>query len=153
MHDNIQDRLVFDSDSRICGLWLALRIQDEHAGDVGTQERENEIRMVPIFKHTHEVSVPHIHSLRGSLHLALGNRHHLRSGFPSFPLASGNQTDPLPDLHAIGPLLSLTGVAVEKGTKAVISVNFSVYGRRTFNNLRTNFGVEFPGKEFFNSHA
>jgi hypothetical protein len=31
--------------------------------------------------------------------------------------------------------LTLTGVAVEKGTKAVISVNFSVYGRRTFNNL------------------
>jgi hypothetical protein len=26
-------------------------------------------------------------------------------------------------------------VAVEKGTKAVISVNFSVYGLRTFNNL------------------
>jgi hypothetical protein len=35
-------------------------------------------------------------------------------------------------------------VAVEKGTKAVISVNFSVYGRRTFNNLRTNFAVEIP---------
>jgi len=32
-------------------------------------------------------------------------------------------------------------VAVEKGTKAVISVNFSVYGRQTFNNLRTNFAV------------
>jgi hypothetical protein len=26
-------------------------------------------------------------------------------------------------------------VAVEKGTKAVISVNVGVYGRRTFNNL------------------
>jgi hypothetical protein len=38
----------------------------------------------------------------------------------------------------------LTPVAVEKGTKAVISVNFSVYGRRTFNNLRTNFAVEIP---------
>jgi len=35
-------------------------------------------------------------------------------------------------------------VAVEKGTKAVISVNFSVYGLRTFNNLRTNFVVEIP---------
>jgi len=35
-------------------------------------------------------------------------------------------------------------VAVEKGTKAVISVNFSVYGLRTFNNLRTNFAVEIP---------
>jgi hypothetical protein len=33
--------------------------------------------------------------------------------------------------------LARTGVAVEKGTKAVISVNFSVYGRRTFNNFRT----------------
>jgi hypothetical protein len=40
--------------------------------------------------------------------------------------------------------LTLTGVAVEKGTKAVISVNFSVYGRRTFNNLRTNFAAEIP---------
>jgi hypothetical protein len=30
-------------------------------------------------------------------------------------------------------------MGVEKGTKAVISVNFSVYGERTFNNLRTNF--------------
>jgi hypothetical protein len=44
-------------------------------------------------------------------------------------------------------------VAVEKGTKAVISVDFSVYSERTFNILRTNFGVEFPGKEFFNSHG
>jgi hypothetical protein len=35
-------------------------------------------------------------------------------------------------------------VAVEKGTKAVISVNFSAYGLRTFNNLRTNFAVEIP---------
>jgi hypothetical protein len=44
-------------------------------------------------------------------------------------------------------------VAVEKGTKAVISVNFSVYGRGTFNNLRTNFAVGIPSKEFFNSYA
>jgi hypothetical protein len=35
-------------------------------------------------------------------------------------------------------------VAVEKGTKAVIPVNFSVYGRRTFNNLQTNFAAEIP---------
>ena len=48
--------------------------------------------------------------------------------------------------------LSITGVGVEKGTKAVISVNFSVYGRRTFNNLRTNFVVEILRKGFFNSH-
>jgi hypothetical protein len=38
-------------------------------------------------------------------------------------------------------LLWRTTVAVEKGTKAVISANFSVYGRRTFNNLQTNFVV------------
>jgi hypothetical protein len=44
------------------------------------------------------------------------------------------------------------GVAVEKGTKAVISVNFSVYGKRTFNDLRVNFAGEIPRKEFFNSH-
>jgi hypothetical protein len=35
-------------------------------------------------------------------------------------------------------------VGVEKGTKAVISVNFSVYGERIFNNLQTNFVVEIP---------
>src|ERR1035437_1511917 len=46
-----------------------------------------------------------------------------------------------------------TGVAVEKGTKAVISVNFSVCGQRTFNNLRTTCLLKFPEKEFFNSHA
>ena len=30
-------------------------------------------------------------------------------------------------------------------------MNFSVYGERTFNNLRTNFAVKIPEKEFFNS--
>jgi hypothetical protein len=40
-------------------------------------------------------------------------------------------------------------VAVEKGTKKVISVNFSVYGKRTFNNLRANFGAETPRKGVF----
>jgi len=35
-------------------------------------------------------------------------------------------------------------VLVEKGTKAVISGNFSGYGRRTFNNLPTNFAGETP---------
>jgi hypothetical protein len=37
-----------------------------------------------------------------------------------------------------------TGVAVEKGTKAVISGNFSAYDERTFNNLRANFVGEIP---------
>jgi hypothetical protein len=45
------------------------------------------------------------------------------------------------------------GRGVEKGTKAVISVHFSVYGKRTFNNLRTDFVGEIPLKEFFNSHG
>ena len=49
--------------------------------------------------------------------------------------------------------LLLTGVRVEKGTKAVISANSSVYGGLEFNNLRSNFVAEIPGKEFFNSHA
>jgi len=44
----------------------------------------------------------------------------------------------------VDTLLLKYPVAVEKGTKAVISVNFSVYGRRTFNNLRTNFAAEIP---------
>jgi hypothetical protein len=38
-------------------------------------------------------------------------------------------------------------VAVEKGTKAVISPNFSVHGERTFN-LQTNFILEIPEKSF-----
>jgi hypothetical protein len=50
--------------------------------------------MVPVFKHTHEASIPHIHSLRGNIPLALGNRHHLRSGFSTFPLAFGNAYRP-----------------------------------------------------------
>ena len=33
---------------------------------------------------------------------------------------------------------------VEKGTKAVIPVNFGACGERTFNNLRTNFVGEIP---------
>jgi hypothetical protein len=52
-------------------------------------------------------------------------------------------------------------VAVEKGTKAVISVNLSAYGEPRFNNLQTNFVGnslrrvvgEIPRKEFFNTHA
>jgi hypothetical protein len=44
-------------------------------------------------------------------------------------------------------------VAVEKGTKAVISANSSDYRERILNNLRTNFVVEISGKEFFNTHA
>jgi hypothetical protein len=33
---------------------------------------------------------------------------------------------------------------LKKGAKAVISVNFSVYGRRKLNNLRTTFAYEIP---------
>jgi len=40
--------------------------------------------------------------------------------------------------------LTQSGVAVEKGTKPVISANFRAYGERTFNNLRTNFAGEIP---------
>jgi hypothetical protein len=35
-------------------------------------------------------------------------------------------------------------VAVEKGTKPVISANFCSCGERKFNNLRTNFAGEIP---------
>jgi hypothetical protein len=52
----------------------------------------------------------------------------------------------------LGSYLLLSGVAVEKGTKAVISVNFSAYGKRRFNDLRANFVREIRRKEFFNSH-
>jgi len=66
---------------------------------VGTKERENEIRMVSVFKRTREASVSYIHSLRWNIPLALGNRHHLRGGCPPFSLACGNQTDPLPGIR------------------------------------------------------
>jgi hypothetical protein len=48
--------------------------------------------------------------------------------------------------------MKLTSVAVEKGTKAVISANFSAYGKRRFNNLRANFVREIPREEFFNTY-
>jgi hypothetical protein len=44
-------------------------------------------------------------------------------------------------------------VAVEKGTKAVILLNLSVFDERTFNNLQTKFLAKVPRKEFFNTHA
>jgi hypothetical protein len=44
-------------------------------------------------------------------------------------------------------------VGVEKGTKAVISVNFTVHGERKSNDLQTSFDVEIPSKEFFNTHT
>jgi hypothetical protein len=44
-------------------------------------------------------------------------------------------------------------VGVEKGTKAVILVHFSVSGQPTFNNLQRTFLAETPRKEFFDSHA
>jgi len=48
--------------------------------------------------------------------------------------------------------VTLSGVAVEKGTKAVILANFSVFGERKFNNLQANFEIETLRKESFNSH-
>jgi hypothetical protein len=44
-------------------------------------------------------------------------------------------------------------VAVEKGTRVVILLNFSVFGERTFNNLQRRYLAETLRKEFFNSHA
>ena len=32
-------------------------------------------------------------------------------------------------------------------------MNFSAYGKRTFNNLRANFVREIPREEFFNTYA
>src|SRR5205823_3557222 len=46
----------------------------------------------------------------------------------------------------------LSGVGVEKVTKAVILANSNVYGGLEVNNLRSNFVAEIPGTEFFNSH-
>jgi hypothetical protein len=44
-------------------------------------------------------------------------------------------------------------VAVEKGTKEVISANFSRRAEQRFNKLQTKFWAENGSKEFFNSHA
>jgi hypothetical protein len=44
-------------------------------------------------------------------------------------------------------------VAVEKGTRAVISMNFSLCVGRTFNNLQANFSQRNHQKEFFNSQS
>jgi len=45
---------------------------------------------------------------------------------------------------ALTGLRVLRPMGVEKGTKAVIPANFSVYGKRTFSNLRTNLAVKIP---------
>jgi hypothetical protein len=47
-------------------------------------------------------------------------------------------------LTGAGRVVGVTPVGVEKRNKSAISVNFSAYGKRTFNNLRTNFAVEIP---------
>ena len=52
----------------------------------------------------------------------------------------------------IGGQLAKNLVAVEKGTKAVILLNLSIFGERTFNNLQTKFLAKVPRKEFFNTH-
>jgi len=52
----------------------------------------------------------------------------------------------------IGGQLAKNLVAVERGTKAVILLNLSIFGERTFNNLRTKFLAKVPRKEFFNAH-
>jgi hypothetical protein len=48
--------------------------------------------------------------------------------------------------HGFAPgqvrIVGVIACGVEKGTKAVISANRSVYGEPTFNNLRTNFVAE-----------
>jgi hypothetical protein len=52
-------------------------------------------------------------------------------------------------LTTVPAQLLLTDVAVEKGTRGVISVFFCVRGERTFNNLRTQILVETPQKRVF----
>jgi hypothetical protein len=46
----------------------------------------------------------------------------------------------------IGGQLAKNFVAVEQGTKAVILLNLSIFGERTFNNLRTKFLGESASK-------
>jgi hypothetical protein len=40
-----------------------------------------------------------------------------------------------------------------KQKRKLVQTNFIDCGERTFNNLRTDFAVKIPEKEFFNSHA
>ena len=49
--------------------------------------------------------------------------------------------------------LARNPVGGEKGTKAVISLNFNVYGERTFNSLRANFAAGISRTKFSNSHS
>jgi hypothetical protein len=44
--------------------------------------------------------------------------------------------------------LPITVVAVEKGTNAVISANFTACGQRTFNHYERILRVKFPEKSF-----
>jgi hypothetical protein len=44
-------------------------------------------------------------------------------------------------------------VGVEKGTKGVISLNFSLCGGQTLNNLRADFSLTNDQEEFFNTHS
>jgi hypothetical protein len=48
--------------------------------------------------------------------------------------------------------VTLTGVAVEKGTKGVISGALAQFLERIFNHLRTDFRAISAQEEFFNSH-
>jgi hypothetical protein len=48
----------------------------------------------------------------------------------------------------IGGQLAKNLVAVEKGTKAVILLNLSIFGERTFNNLQTKFLAKCLEKSF-----
>jgi hypothetical protein len=49
----------------------------------------------------------------------------------------------------IGGQLAKNLVAVEKGTKAVILLNLSIFGERTFNNLQTKISGESASKRVF----
>jgi hypothetical protein len=52
----------------------------------------------------------------------------------------------------IGGQLAKNLVAVEKRTKAIILLNLSIFGERTFNDFTNKISGEVPRKEFFNTH-
>ena len=76
----------------VCG-WLCV-FKTDMLVERGTKElRGTKIRSgIHSFQHGLETLVSYVHTLCGSFHLAMGNRHYLRSAFSSLPLACENHT-------------------------------------------------------------
>src|SRR5580700_7396892 len=77
--DYIRIRLDCGRVSWLCGLRLALRIQDKRTGQDGAEElfEKQVCSGTIVFKHGSEALVPNIDSLLWNIHLAVGASRHL----------------------------------------------------------------------------